>query len=56
MKTLLLVHTHPDDEAITTGGVMLRTHKDGHRVVPVTATRTEELAALDILENLFAGV
>jgi N-acetyl-1-D-myo-inositol-2-amino-2-deoxy-alpha-D-glucopyranoside deacetylase len=42
MGTILLVHAHPDDEAISTGGVMLRAHADGHRVVLVTATRGEE--------------
>jgi len=42
MSTLLLVHAHPDDECITTGGAMLRAHLDGHRVVLVTATRGEE--------------
>lgn len=42
MSTLLLVHAHPDDEAIATGGVMLRAHRDGHRVVLVTCTRGEE--------------
>jgi len=42
MATLLLVHAHPDDEAISTGGVMLRAHLDGHRVVLVTSTRGEE--------------
>jgi N-acetyl-1-D-myo-inositol-2-amino-2-deoxy-alpha-D-glucopyranoside deacetylase len=42
MATLLLVHAHPDDEAIATGGVMLRAHREGHRVVLVTATRGEE--------------
>ena len=41
MSTLLLVHAHPDDEAISTGGVMMRAHSDGHRVVLVTATRGE---------------
>jgi N-acetyl-1-D-myo-inositol-2-amino-2-deoxy-alpha-D-glucopyranoside deacetylase len=41
MGTLLLVHAHPDDEAISTGGVMLKAKKDGHRVVLVTATRGE---------------
>lgn len=39
--TLLLVHAHPDDEAISTGGVMLRAHDEGRRVVLVTATRGE---------------
>jgi LmbE family N-acetylglucosaminyl deacetylase len=42
MTTLLLVHAHPDDECIATGGVMLRAHHDGIRVVLITATRGEE--------------
>jgi LmbE family N-acetylglucosaminyl deacetylase len=42
MGTLLLVHAHPDDESVATGGVMIRAHEDGHRVVLVTATRGEE--------------
>jgi N-acetyl-1-D-myo-inositol-2-amino-2-deoxy-alpha-D-glucopyranoside deacetylase len=42
VSTLFLVHAHPDDEAIATGGVMLRAHRDGHRVVLVTCTRGEE--------------
>jgi LmbE family N-acetylglucosaminyl deacetylase len=42
MATLFLVHAHPDDEAISTGGVMMRAHEDGHRVVLVTCTRGEE--------------
>lgn len=41
MSTLLLVHAHPDDEAITTGGVMAKAHDEGRRVVLVTATRGE---------------
>jgi N-acetyl-1-D-myo-inositol-2-amino-2-deoxy-alpha-D-glucopyranoside deacetylase len=41
MATLLLVHAHPDDEAISTGGVMMKARADGHRVVLVTATRGE---------------
>ncbi len=41
MATLLLVHAHPDDEAISTGGVMMKAKADGHRVVLVTATRGE---------------
>jgi N-acetyl-1-D-myo-inositol-2-amino-2-deoxy-alpha-D-glucopyranoside deacetylase len=41
MGTLLLVHAHPDDEAISTGGAMLKAKADGHRVVLVTATRGE---------------
>lgn len=42
MSTLLLVHAHPDDEAVATAGVMLKAKQDGHRVVLVTATRGEE--------------
>ncbi len=41
MSTLLLVHAHPDDEAISTGGAMMKAHAEGHRVVLVTATRGE---------------
>ena len=41
MATLLLVPGHPDDESISTGGVMLKAKAHGHRVVLVTATRGE---------------
>jgi len=41
MGTLLLVHAHPDDEAISTGGVMMKAKAHGQRVVLVTATRGE---------------
>lgn len=41
MTTLLLVHAHPDDESILTGGVIALAHRDGHRVVLVTATQGE---------------
>jgi N-acetyl-1-D-myo-inositol-2-amino-2-deoxy-alpha-D-glucopyranoside deacetylase len=41
MGTLLLVHAHPDDESISTGGVMAKSKAHGHRVVLVTATRGE---------------
>ncbi len=41
MGTLLLMHAHPDDEAISTGGVMMKAKAQGHRVVLVTATRGE---------------
>ncbi|HEY8812796.1 MAG TPA: PIG-L family deacetylase [Candidatus Dormibacteraeota bacterium] len=49
MSTLLLVHAHPDDEAISTGGVMMKAHDEGHRVVLVTATRGEvgEISNMD---------
>jgi LmbE family N-acetylglucosaminyl deacetylase len=42
VATLFLAHAHPDDEAISTGGVMMRAHQAGHRVVLVTSTRGEE--------------
>ena len=42
MRTLLLVHAHPDDESILTGGVIALAHRDGHRVVLVTATQGED--------------
>jgi N-acetyl-1-D-myo-inositol-2-amino-2-deoxy-alpha-D-glucopyranoside deacetylase len=50
MGTLLLVHAHPDDEAISTGGVMMKAKADGHRVVLVTATRGEagEIHNMDV--------
>jgi N-acetyl-1-D-myo-inositol-2-amino-2-deoxy-alpha-D-glucopyranoside deacetylase len=41
MSTLLVVHAHPDDEAISTGGAMMKARAHGHRVVLVTATRGE---------------
>jgi N-acetyl-1-D-myo-inositol-2-amino-2-deoxy-alpha-D-glucopyranoside deacetylase len=41
VATLLLVHAHPDDESISTGGVMMKARAHGHRVVLVTATRGE---------------
>ena len=41
MSTLVCFHAHPDDEAIATGGIMLRAARAGHRVVLVCATRGE---------------
>ena len=41
-RSLCLVHAHPDDESITTGGVIARARDDGHRVVVVTCTAGEE--------------
>lgn len=40
--TVLLVHPHPDDEAILTGGLILQAHARHRRVVLATATRGEE--------------
>ncbi|HVD00680.1 MAG TPA: PIG-L family deacetylase [Candidatus Dormibacteraeota bacterium] len=53
MSTILLVHAHPDDEAIMTGGVMQKAHSEGHRVVLVTSTRGEvgEIHNMDEAEN-----
>jgi hypothetical protein len=39
--TLLTVHAHPDDETISTGGVMARYAAEGVRVVCVTCTGGE---------------
>jgi LmbE family N-acetylglucosaminyl deacetylase len=40
-RTLVFFHAHPDDEAIATGGTMIRAADAGHRVVLVVATRGE---------------
>ncbi len=49
MATLVFFHAHPDDEAIATGGTMMRAAADGHRVVLVTATNGQ-------LDNPVEGV
>jgi LmbE family N-acetylglucosaminyl deacetylase len=41
MATLVTFHAHPDDESISTGGVMAKAADEGHRVVLVVATRGE---------------
>jgi len=41
MATLVCFHAHPDDEAISTGGMMAKASAAGHRVVLVCATRGE---------------
>jgi N-acetyl-1-D-myo-inositol-2-amino-2-deoxy-alpha-D-glucopyranoside deacetylase len=53
VSTLLLVHAHPDDEAIMTGGVIQKAHADGRRIVLVTSTRGEvgEIHNMDEAEN-----
>jgi N-acetyl-1-D-myo-inositol-2-amino-2-deoxy-alpha-D-glucopyranoside deacetylase len=38
---LLAVHAHPDDECISTGGVLLRAHAEGLRTCVVTCTGGE---------------
>jgi len=53
--SLLLVHAHPDDESISTGGVMARYAAEGARVVCVTCTGGEHgeivVPELDTPEN-----
>jgi N-acetyl-1-D-myo-inositol-2-amino-2-deoxy-alpha-D-glucopyranoside deacetylase/mycothiol S-conjugate amidase len=39
--TLMLVHAHPDDESITTGGILIKYAEEGVRTVVVTCTRGE---------------
>ncbi len=41
MTTLVVLHAHPDDEAIATSGTMAKAKAAGHRVVLVVATRGE---------------
>lgn len=42
MATLVCFHAHPDDEALSTGGLMAKAAAAGHRVILVTATRGEQ--------------
>ena len=42
MATLVCFHAHPDDEALSTGGLMAKAAAKGHRVVLVLATRGEQ--------------
>ena len=39
--TLMAVHAHPDDEVLSTGGVLLRYAQEGRRTVLVTCTNGE---------------
>lgn len=41
MASLVVLHAHPDDESIQTGGTMAKAAADGHRVTLVLATRGE---------------
>ncbi|HYF64775.1 MAG TPA: PIG-L family deacetylase, partial [Herpetosiphonaceae bacterium] len=45
--TIMLVHAHPDDEVISTGGIALKYQEQGARVVLVTCTRGEEGEIVD---------
>ena len=42
MATAVIIHAHPDDETIATGGTIAKAKRDGHRVVLVIATNGEE--------------
>ncbi len=39
--TLLIVHAHPDDECSSTGGLILKSAREGHRVILITCTNGE---------------
>ena len=41
MASLVVLHAHPDDESIQTGGTMAKAVAEGHRVTLVVATRGE---------------
>jgi LmbE family N-acetylglucosaminyl deacetylase len=49
MGTLVALHAHPDDEALTTGGTLARASAEGHRVVLVVATNGDHGEAPDDL-------
>ena len=42
MATAVIVHAHPDDETIATGGLIAKAKREGHRIVLVVATMGEE--------------
>lgn len=50
---LMCVHAHPDDESISTGGVLLRAAQDGIRTAVVTCTGGErgEIYNMEEVEN-----
>ena len=50
-RPVVFFHAHPDDEAIATGGVMLKAAREGWRVVLVVATKGEHAGVgLELLE------
>lgn len=51
MGTLVCLHAHPDDEAISTGGTIARASQEGHRVVLIVATDGDFGEAPDDLED-----
>ena len=42
VATAVILHAHPDDETIATGGTIAKAKRDGHRIVLVIATNGEE--------------
>jgi N-acetyl-1-D-myo-inositol-2-amino-2-deoxy-alpha-D-glucopyranoside deacetylase len=46
-RRMLLIHAHPDDESITTGGTMARYAAQGVDVTLLTCTLGEEGEILD---------
>jgi LmbE family N-acetylglucosaminyl deacetylase len=42
VATAVILHAHPDDETIATGGLIAKAKRDGHRIVLVVATKGEE--------------
>jgi LmbE family N-acetylglucosaminyl deacetylase len=42
VATGVILHAHPDDETIATGGTIAKAKRDGHRIVLVLATNGEE--------------
>jgi LmbE family N-acetylglucosaminyl deacetylase len=51
MATLVCLHAHPDDEVMTTGGLIARAAAEGHRVVLVIATNGEHGESPDDLDD-----
>jgi LmbE family N-acetylglucosaminyl deacetylase len=47
MASLVVLHAHPDDESIQTGGTMAKAAAAGHRVTLVVATRGEHGEVVD---------
>jgi LmbE family N-acetylglucosaminyl deacetylase len=47
VASLVVLHAHPDDESIQTGGTMAKAAADGHRVTLVVATRGEHGEIVD---------
>jgi N-acetyl-1-D-myo-inositol-2-amino-2-deoxy-alpha-D-glucopyranoside deacetylase len=46
-RTVLFIHAHPDDESLSTGGLMARLSAGGTRVLLLTATRGEQGEVVD---------